>query len=79
MWPAVWPLALRGLNEEQTGTGSAILIMGIAGGAILPVVFGAIGDAVTDPRTPYWLMLPCYAFILYYALSGHRRDSWRRK
>ena len=38
VWPAVWPMALRGLNRDQTGTGSALLIMGIAGGAIVPVI-----------------------------------------
>ena len=76
VWPAVWPLALRGLNRAQTGTGSALLIMGIAGGAIVPVLFGAIADASADPRTPYWVMLPCYLFILYYALFGHRLKRW---
>jgi len=79
VWPAIWPLALRGLNAAQTGTGSAVLIMGIAGGAIVPVVFGAIADASADPRTAYWVMLPCYMFVLYYAVFGHRRDSWSRK
>ena len=79
VWPAVWPLALRGLNEAQTGTGSALLIMGIAGGALLPVVFGAVSDAVSDPRAAYWLMLPCYLFVLYYAVSGHRKSKWGRE
>ena len=76
VWPAVWPLALRGLNEAQMSTGSALLIMGIAGGAIFPVAFGAISDSATDPRIAYWIILPCYLFILYYARVGHRLDSW---
>ena len=76
VWPAVWPLALRGLNEAQTGLGSAVLIMGIAGGALLPLVFGVVADSSGDPRAAYWLMLPCYAFVLYYAVAGHRKRSW---
>jgi glucose/galactose transporter len=78
VWPAIWPLALRGVKESDIGTGSALLIMAIAGGAILPVVFGAIADASEDPRNPYWIMIPCYLFVLYYALVGHRLDAWRR-
>lgn len=77
VWPAVWPLALRGLNQSQTGTGSALLIMAIAGGAIIPVAFGALTDVSVDPRTGYWVMLPCYLVILHYALHGHTLDSWR--
>ncbi len=76
VWPAVWPLALRGLSEAEIGTGSALLIMGIAGGAIVPLAFGAIADSYADPRTPYWVMLPCYVFILYYALIGQRLSKW---
>jgi len=79
VWPAVWPLALRGLNEAQTGTGSALLIMGIAGGATLPVLFGAIADTYSDPRVGYWIMLPCYLFVLYYAIIGHKLNQWSRK
>ena len=76
VWPAVWPLALRGLDEDQTGTGSALLIMGIAGGAVLPLAFGALDDASPDPRAGYWVMLPCYLFILYYSVAGHKLDRW---
>lgn len=76
MWPAIWPLALRGLNESQIGTGSALLIMGIAGGAIMPLVFGLITDFSTDPRSAYWIVLPCYLVVLFYAAYGHRLERW---
>ena len=78
VWPAVWPMALRGLDKNETATGSALLIMGIAGGAIVPVIFGALTERSADPRTGYGIMLPCYLFILYYALSGHKLDQWVR-
>lgn len=76
VWPAVWPMALRGLDKHETGTGSALLIMGIAGGAIIPVIFGALTENSVDPRVGYMVMLPCYLFILYYALVGHTLERW---
>ena len=78
VWPAIWPLALQGLSKEHTSTGSALLIMGIAGGAILPVGYGAWAEASHDPQSAYWIMLPCYLFILFYALKGHQMKSWHR-
>jgi MFS transporter, FHS family, L-fucose permease len=68
VWPAIWPLALKGLGE-LTAKGSALLIMGIAGGAILPLVYGALSTTFGS-QSAYWMMLPCYFFILYYALFG---------
>jgi FHS family L-fucose permease-like MFS transporter len=70
VWPAIWPLALKGLGE-LTAKGSALLIMGIAGGAILPLVYGGL-SAVLGSQSAYWMMLPCYMFIFYYALIGCR-------
>ena len=78
VWPAVWPMALRGLNKSETETGSALLIMAIAGGAIIPVLFGALADSSPDPRIGYWVMLPCYLVILLYALYGHKLHGWGR-
>jgi FHS family L-fucose permease-like MFS transporter len=70
VWPAIWPLALKGLGE-LTAKGSALLIMGIAGGAILPLVYGGLSAALGG-QSAYWMMLPCYLFIFYYALIGCR-------
>jgi fucose permease len=75
VWPAVWPLALEGLNK-LTAKASALLIMGISGGAILPVVYGYIAESAGN-QSAYWMMLPCYGFILFYALSGHKKRRWR--
>lgn len=68
VWPAVWPLALKGLGE-LTAKGSALLIMGIAGGAILPLVYGGL-STILGNQSAYWMMVPCYIFIFYYALLG---------
>lgn len=70
VWPAVWPLALKGLGP-LTAKGSALLIMGIAGGALLPLLFGQIGEMTGDLRYGYALGLVCYGMILYYAVYGH--------
>lgn len=74
VWPAVWPLALAGLGK-LTPKGSAILIMGIAGGAILPIVYGGFSEWL-DGQSAYWIMLPCYLFIGYYAMWGHKKSQW---
>lgn len=79
VWPTVWPLALEDLSPQQISTASALLIMGIAGGAILPLVYGAVADSETGPQQAYWVMLPCYAFILFFALKGHRLHRWSSK
>jgi len=75
VWPAVWPLALEGLGP-YTASGSALLIMGIAGGALLPMAYGALSDHA-GAQAAYWLLGPCYALILFYAIKGHRLRSWR--
>jgi MFS transporter, FHS family, L-fucose permease len=72
MWPAIWPLAINGLGH-YTKTGSAILIMGIAGGATLPFLYGRLVDiSYIGNQNAYWLLIPCYLFILFYALKGHK-------
>lgn len=73
MWPAIWPLALANLGRF-TKIGSSLLIMGIAGGAILPLIYGALSDAFSAQQA-YWLMVPCYLFILYYAVAGYKVRS----
>jgi fucose permease len=75
VWPAVWPLAIHGLGKFIK-TGSALLIMGIAGGAILPLVWGYLTD-VWSSQQAYWIAVPCYVFILYFALYGHKVTRWK--
>jgi FHS family L-fucose permease-like MFS transporter len=70
MWPAIWPLAITGLGRF-TKTGASLLIMGISGGALLPLLYGYLTDAV-NAQQAYWIMVPCYLFILYYATYGHK-------
>jgi glucose/galactose transporter len=70
VWPAIWPLAINGLGKF-TKTASALLIVGIAGGALLPRLWATLGESV-GLQQAYWIMIPCYLFILYFAISGHK-------
>ena len=70
MWPSIWPLALNNLGRF-TKTGSALLIMGIVGGALLPLVYGALADS-SNRQIAYWITLPCYVYILFFAVSGYK-------
>jgi FHS family L-fucose permease-like MFS transporter len=70
VWPAIWPMALAGLGRF-TKIGSSLLIMGIAGGAIVPLAYGALAQAL-NPSHGYIILIPAYLIILYYAVSGHK-------
>ena len=74
MWPAIFPLAIEGLGKF-TKVGSAMLIMAIAGGALLPLIYGKFAD-VLSPQKAYFILIPCYLFILYYATMGHKKRDW---
>jgi MFS transporter, FHS family, L-fucose permease len=76
MWPAIWPLAIHGLGRF-TKTGSALLIMSIIGGGILTLAYGVLADMPSvGSRDAYWILIPCYMFILYYSGKGHRLKKW---
>jgi fucose permease len=70
VWPAMWPLAISGLGKF-TKTGSALLIMAIAGGAILPLVYGKLAMHFST-QSAYWICVPAYLIIMYYAFIGHK-------
>lgn len=71
MWPAIFPMAISGLGKF-TEKGSAILIMGIAGGAIIPKAFASLKETYDFQLVFCSLMVPCYLYILYYAIKGYK-------
>jgi FHS family L-fucose permease-like MFS transporter len=71
MWPSIWPLAIADLGRF-TKIGSSLLIMGISGGAVLPLIYGALADAMHSTKHAYFILIPCYLIILYYAVSGSK-------
>mgnify|MGYP000218130797 CR=1 FL=1 len=76
VWPAVFPLALSGMGK-LTSTGSALLVMGISGGAFGPLFWGLASGTSFGQQGGYIVMLPCYLFILFYAVKGHKMKSWK--
>ncbi len=70
MWPAIWPLAIADLGRF-TKIGSSLLIMAIAGAALLPLLYGRLVDVFNSTQA-YWILVPCYLFIAYYAAWGHK-------
>jgi FHS family L-fucose permease-like MFS transporter len=70
MWPSIWPLAIAGLGRF-TKVGSSLLVMAISGAALLPLLYGYVTDH-TNPQQAYWIVIPCYMIIGYYAVSGHK-------
>lgn len=70
LWPAIWPLSLEGLGKA-TSKGSALLVMGAVGGAVVPLLYGMISDA-SNPQVAYWILFPFYLFIFYFAAAGYR-------
>lgn len=77
VWPAIWPLAISGLGKFIS-TGSALLIMAISGGAILPLVWGKLSD-LYHAQAAFLVLIPLYAFIIFYAVKGYKVKSWKRE
>lgn len=74
MWPAIFPLAIKGLGKF-TKIGSALLVMGIAGGAVLPQIYARLETSMSPQSAFLYSMLPCYLYILYYAIAGHKSKT----
>jgi glucose/galactose transporter len=77
VWAGIWPLALDGLGK-YTKLGASIMIMMLCGNAIMPLVYGYLADIV-DVRHAYWMLFPCYLYLVFYAVFGHRIRRWSRK
>jgi glucose/galactose transporter len=75
VWAGIWPLALDGLGRF-TKLGASIMIMGLCGNAIMPLLYGYVADAV-DVRQAYWVLFPCYLYLVYYAAYGHKVRRWK--
>jgi len=75
VWPAIWPLAIHDLGRFIK-TGSALLIMAIAGGAILPLLWGYLSDEIGS-QNAYWILIPCYAIILLFANRWYKLRKWK--
>ena len=75
IWAGIWPLALDGLGRF-TKLGASLLIMGLCGNAILPSIYGYFADKI-GVHYAYWVLLPCYLYLIYYAVYGHKIRRWK--
>jgi MFS transporter, FHS family, L-fucose permease len=76
VWAGIWPLALDGLGKF-TKLGASIMIMGLCGNAIMPLLYGYLADNY-DVRFAYWILFPCYLYLVFYAFKGHRIRNWNQ-
>jgi len=74
IWAGIWPLALDGLGKF-TKIGASILIMGLCGNAILPLFYGYFAD-LYDLKLAYAVLIPCYLYLIFYAIKGHKIRKW---
>lgn len=74
LWPAIWPQALKGLQGRLMAKGSAILIMGILGGALMPLCYGWLTKAVNN-HYAYTILIPAYLYLLYYSTAGKKEKD----
>lgn len=77
IYAGIWPLAIRGLGK-YTNIGSAMLVMGLCGSAFVPLIYGYFAEHVGELQA-YWVMVPCFAYLVFYALVGHKINHWKKK
>jgi glucose/galactose transporter len=74
VWAGIWPLALDGLGRF-TKLGASVMIMGLCGNAILPLLYGYLAD-LYNVRFAYWVLFPCYLYLVFYAFYGYSVRRW---
>lgn len=74
IFAGIWPLAIRNLGK-YTNLGSSFLVMGLCGNAFLPLIYGWVADNF-DLRMGYWVLVPCFIYLIFYASVGHRIEYW---
>jgi fucose permease len=75
IWAGIWPLALDRLGSHLK-LGASVLIMGLSGNAIVPLLYGYFADKYSL-QMGYWILLPCYIYLVFYAFYGYKIKSWK--
>jgi glucose/galactose transporter len=75
IWAGIWPLAIDGLGKF-TKIGSSVMIMALCGNAIMPLVYGYFAE-LHGQRAAYWVLFPCYIYLVFYAMYGHKIRRWQ--
>ena len=61
-----WPL-----NQPRLVTSGDAL----CGNAVLPLIYGYVSDHMSL-QTAYWLLVPCFAYMIFYAVYGYKIEKW---
>lgn len=77
IYAGIWPLAIKNLGK-WTGLGSSILVMGLCGNAIVPLIYAWLADRTASLQLGYWVLAPCFLFMMFYAFIGYRIDKWKK-
>ena len=76
IYAGIWPLAIRGLGKWTT-LGSSLLVMALCGNAIVSLLYGLMTDYMSL-QASYWLLLPCFIYMIYYAVWGYKVEQWKK-
>jgi fucose permease len=74
IYAGIWPLAIHNLGK-YTNLGSSLLVMALCGNAFLPVIYGSLVDNY-GARLSYWVLVPCFLYLIFYAFKGHAIEHW---
>lgn len=77
IYAGIWPLAIKNLGK-WTNLGSSILVMALSGSAFMSLSYGALADKVGRDGA-YWLLIPCFVYMIFYSLWGYKIDSWTKR
>ena len=78
IYAGIWPLAIRNLGK-YTSLGSSILVMGLCANALLPLLYAWLADVSGSLRIGYWLLVPCFLYMVFYAVKGYKIENWTSK
>lgn len=75
IYAGIWPLAIHDLGKH-TSLGSSILVMGLCANAIVPLIYAWLADTTGSLRLGYWILVPCFLYMIFYAVKGCKIDKW---
>lgn len=75
VYAGIWPLAIHDLGK-WTNLGSAILVMALCGSAIFPLIYAGIVDSGVSLQMSYWILVPSFVYMIFYAFIGHKIHRW---
>jgi fucose permease len=76
IWAGIWAAAMDRLGTFVK-TGASLLVMGLCGNAIMPLIYGWLADR-SGLQFAYIVLLPCYLYLIFYAFTGYNLKRWKR-